>query len=148
LNSLKGVKGLRIADVALQIVVVPSAIYRQQNQFLPRAAFSEETYQSRSELRVRVHRIITTYLKKSRQNHQTRPGKRRGNGRLRSATVSMMFPGLIQPAAIIWDLSEGRFDVNKHIEKAWEIFSRAIKTQKPVAFLSQTIKPGPISNMP
>jgi TetR/AcrR family transcriptional regulator, fatty acid metabolism regulator protein len=176
LITIKGVKGLRIADVALQIGVVPSAIYRhfkgkeeiieaifdlieetfqsnmakvlkesldpieqlralltlharfiQQNQFLPRAAFSEEAYQSHPELRARVHRIITTYLKKVAQI--IRHGQQKGEiiAALDPATVSLMFLGLIQPAAIIWDLSQGRFDVKQHIEKAWEIFSRAIK---------------------
>jgi hypothetical protein len=37
-----------------------------------------------------------------------------------------LFLGLIQPAGILWHMSEGRFDVTKHVEKAWRIFSESV----------------------
>lgn len=42
-------------------------------------------------------------------------------------TVSLMFLGLFQPSAFLWHLSDGGFDVTKHTEKAWKIFSEAIR---------------------
>jgi hypothetical protein len=38
-----------------------------------------------------------------------------------------MFLGLIQPAAILWNLSDGEFDVTKHAEKGWQLFQETIE---------------------
>jgi hypothetical protein len=101
-----------------------------QNQFLPRAAFSEEAYQSHPELRARVYRIISSYLRNI--SRIIKEGQAKGDIQavLDPATVSLIFIGLIQPAAVIWELSQGRFDVHEHIEKAWEIFRRALLTEE------------------
>jgi hypothetical protein len=40
-----------------------------------------------------------------------------------------MFLGLIQPLVILFHLSDGGFDVNKHIEGAWPVFVDAIKVR-------------------
>jgi hypothetical protein len=40
-----------------------------------------------------------------------------------------MFLGLVQPAAILWQLSDGGIDVTKHAERAWQIFSDAIRAR-------------------
>ena len=39
-----------------------------------------------------------------------------------------MFLGIIQPAAILWRLSEEKFDVTRHAEKAWKVMSEVLKT--------------------
>jgi hypothetical protein len=44
-------------------------------------------------------------------------------------TVSVMFLGLIQPAAILWHISNEAFDVAKHGEKAWKIFKESLETR-------------------
>jgi hypothetical protein len=48
---------------------------------------------------------------------------------LDAATVSVMFLGLIQPAAILSHMSEGAFDVTGHTERAWAIFVEAIRAR-------------------
>jgi hypothetical protein len=40
--------------------------------------------------------------------------------------LSIMSLGLVQPAAFLWFLSGGEFDVTKHPERAWKIFRQAI----------------------
>jgi hypothetical protein len=44
-------------------------------------------------------------------------------------TVAVMFLGLIQPAAILWHLSNGGFDVTRQAEKAWDVLSYALKPE-------------------
>jgi len=44
------------------------------------------------------------------------------------ATIYVMFLGIIQPAAIIWHISNEAFDVAKHGEKAWRIFKESMET--------------------
>jgi hypothetical protein len=34
---------------------------------------------------------------------------------------------MIQPAAIIWNLSQGRFDLVHHSQHAWQLFADAIQ---------------------
>ncbi|MDR4504511.1 MAG: hypothetical protein MRK01_06930 [Candidatus Scalindua sp.] len=45
------------------------------------------------------------------------------------ATVSLIFPGMVQPAAILWHMSDGDFDVTKHVERAWKIFKNCIQAK-------------------
>jgi len=43
------------------------------------------------------------------------------------ATVALMFLGMVQPAAILWHVSEGTFDLPAETEKCWRFFSQAIQ---------------------
>lgn len=42
-------------------------------------------------------------------------------------TLAIMFLGLIQPAATIWRLSEGCFDITGYAKRSWRIFHRLIR---------------------
>jgi hypothetical protein len=44
-------------------------------------------------------------------------------------TISVMFLGIIQPAAILWHISDESFDVAKHAEKAWRVFKESLATK-------------------
>jgi len=37
----------------------------------------------------------------------------------------------VQPAAILWLMSAGEFDIAGHAERAWQIFSEMIRADKP-----------------
>ena len=43
-----------------------------------------------------------------------------------------MFLGLIQPAVILWLISDGAFEVATHAERAWQIFSQTIQAEGPL----------------
>lgn len=98
-----------------------------ENEALPRIVFSEEVYSGHASRQARLCAIINSYLGKV--GAIIRDGQRRGQ--LRSGvsphTLSVMFLGLIQPAAILWHVSGGRFDVIKQTERAWQIFSKTIR---------------------
>jgi len=98
----------------------------RENQGIPRIIFSHEFYTNGSQRKTKLYEGITGYLEQvggiiSEAQH---------HGRIRRdcspETLSMMFLGLIQPAAFLWFLSDGAFDVTKHAERAWKIFSQAI----------------------
>jgi len=101
----------------------------RENEALPRIIFSEEVYNRSAERKARLHGIIQEFL--ARVAEIVRTGQREGRIRadLDPATVSLMFIGLFQPAAILWHLSDGRFDVTKHTERAWEILRDAIEAK-------------------
>ncbi len=98
----------------------------RENQGIPCIIFSHEFYTNGSQRKATLYEGITGYLRQvggiiaEAQQH----------GRIRRdcppETLSMMFLGLIQPAAFLWFLSDGEFDVTKHAERAWRIFSQAI----------------------
>jgi AcrR family transcriptional regulator len=45
---------------------------------------------------------------------------------LAADTLALMFLGLVMPAAVLWHLTEGGFDVTRHAARAWRAFREAI----------------------
>jgi len=101
----------------------------RENVAIPRIVFSEEVYSGSPERKAKLYLIIQGYL--DRISEIVRCGQ--GDGQIRSdilpGTVAIMFLGLIQPAAMLWHISDGGFDVTKHAEKAWDVFRKAILAQ-------------------
>lgn len=101
----------------------------RENQGIPRIVFSEDVYNGHPERKARVYGIIKRYV--GEVEEIVRQGQRGGRIRpdLDPGAVSVMFLGLIQPAAILWHMSEGEFDVTKQAERAWKIFGEAVRTE-------------------
>jgi len=99
----------------------------RENQAIPRIIFSEDVYGGHPDRRAKVYRIIWDYLNQVGELI----GQGQKEGRMRSdintETAALMFLGIIQPAAILWHMSNGSFDITKHTEKAWEIFIKVIE---------------------
>lgn len=99
----------------------------RENQAIPRIIFSEDVYGGHPDRRAKVYRIIWDYLNQVGELI----GQGQKEGRMRSdintETAALMFLGIIQPAAILWHMSNGLFDITKHTERAWEIFIKVIE---------------------
>ena len=102
----------------------------REYQAIPRILFSEEVYGGNQARKAKLHSIFTTYLeevaaivRQGQKEHRIRPD-------LNPGTVSLMFIGLFQPSAVLWHLSDGGFDVTRHAERAWKIFSEAIGAKR------------------
>ena len=100
----------------------------RENEGILRIVFSDELHHGQPGRKAVVHEMVSSYLRKVAGILSQ--GQRDGSIRaeLDPAAVAVMFLGLIQPAAILWQLSGGRFDVTKHIEKAWPLFRDTIST--------------------
>lgn len=98
----------------------------RENLAIPRVIFSEDIYGGRSGRKERVYGIISDYL--SRVEEIIRQGQEAGriDPKIDPNTVAVMFLGLVQPTALLWHISGGRFDVTRQAEKAWKLFSRTI----------------------
>ena len=98
----------------------------RENKGILRVVFSDELHHGEPGRKAVVHEMVSSYLK--RVAGIVSQGQREGciRAELDPATVAVLFLGLIQPAAILWQLSDGEFDVTKHIEKAWPLFHNAI----------------------
>lgn len=101
----------------------------RENQGIPRIIFSEDVYNGHPERKTRVYEIVKGYL--DRVGKIVRQGQQEGQIRpdVEPSTVSLLFLGMIQPAAILWHMSDGGFDITKHTEKAWKIFHECLKVK-------------------
>jgi len=103
----------------------------RENPGIPRIVFSPEFYGSGSHRKARLYQAIAAYLDGVCRIIQQAQHEGRFRRDCSPETLSMMFLGLIQPAAFLWFLSDGEFDVTRHAERAWKIFSQAIRCQEP-----------------
>lgn len=96
---------------------------------LPRILFSEEIYGGSAPRKARLNGIILDYLQGVAAI--VRDGQKSGVVRreLDPDTLSVMFLGLLQPTAILWHLSDARFDATGQVERAWPIFLDAIRVR-------------------
>lgn len=97
------------------------------NSAIPRLIFSEEVIAGEEDQRRQLYGIIQDVI----NNVATivRAGQKNGTLRddLAPESIAVSFLGMIQPAAIIWDLSAGEFDLARHGRQAWLLFSNAVQ---------------------
>lgn len=108
---------------------------------IPRVLFSEQIFAGRPARRRRAHQILQEYLQEIARiiTEGQQAGCLRAD--IPVETVALMFLGLVQPAVIRWLMSNGSFDVARHVEKAWGLFStmlrqdglRSAKPEQPVS---------------
>ena len=117
----------------LRLLLMRHVALIRENQGIQRIVFSEDVYSRHPERRSKVYGMIRAYL--DRIAGIVRRGQDLGELRcdIDPQTVAMMFLGLVQPAAIVWQMSDGGFDVTKHAEKAWRIFSESIRVPSETA---------------
>lgn len=102
-----------------------------ENQAIPHVVFSDAVYNGQPDRKAKVAQIITTYLKEV----ETIIDSGRQDGTIRKemspVTASVMFLGMIMPAVVLWNVSEGNFDMAAHINTAWPTYERSIAVQIP-----------------
>jgi AcrR family transcriptional regulator len=98
----------------------------RENRAIPRIIFTEDVFNGNPKRKTKVYGIINSYLEGV--NEIIRDGQEKGQIRsdLDSETIALMFLGMIQPGAILWFLSDGKFDVLEQSEKNWNVFREAI----------------------
>lgn len=92
-------------------------------QGIPRMIFSDELWGQKRERRQKMYRIVTGYL--AEIEDIVREGQDKGQIKksVDPQVVSKMFFGIVQPAALLWHMSEGRYDLDAHVAGAWSVFS-------------------------
>jgi TetR/AcrR family transcriptional regulator, fatty acid metabolism regulator protein len=99
-----------------------------ENHAIPRIIFSEEVYGGNMDRRAKLNRKISRYLADISKIIQQGQKENRIRKDVDADTISVMFLGIIQPAAILWHISNEAFDVAKHAEKAWKILKESLET--------------------
>ena len=116
---------------ALRVLLMGRVRLIRENRGILQVVFSEDVHSGHPERKARVHALVKGYLGKLAEII----ARGQANGKIRPdvdpATVSLMLLGLVQPAAILWHLSDGGFDVTQQVERAWQLFSERLR---PVCF--------------
>ncbi|MFH1892842.1 MAG: TetR/AcrR family transcriptional regulator C-terminal domain-containing protein [Candidatus Zixiibacteriota bacterium] len=102
----------------------------RENRAIPHIVFSGGLHTGQPERKAKLAEIITTYLGSIQKIVEG--GHKDGTVRedVVSMTVAVMFIGMILPAAILLNSSDGRFDVIEYASNAWPAFERCIAAEK------------------
>ena len=97
------------------------------NNAIPRIIFSEEVIGGMPEKQQQLYGIIRDVIRNVA--FIVTEGQKKGTIRsdLPAENIAVSFLGMIQPAAIIWNLSDGEFDLMQHSQEAWKLFLDAIR---------------------
>lgn len=89
---------------------------------IPRLFFSGETFRRPAGRGERFYALVSGYL--GRVGGVIREGQRTGRirGDVDARTLAVHFLGIVQPAAMLGCLGDGRFDVAGHARRAWKLF--------------------------
>ncbi|HOE00407.1 MAG TPA: TetR/AcrR family transcriptional regulator [Kiritimatiellia bacterium] len=100
----------------------------KKSRGIPQVIFSPDFYVDRPQRRARVCDGIRQYL--AAVADMIREGQATGTIRpgLDAETAAVLFLGLVQPSAVLWNLSSGKFNVARHAEKAWPLFVQILTT--------------------
>jgi AcrR family transcriptional regulator len=97
------------------------------NNAIPRLIFSEEVIGGMPEKQQQLYGIISDVI----QNISSVVAEGQIKGSIRkdipTENIAVSFLGMIQPAAILWSLSEGEFDLTQHSKNVWKLFLDAIQ---------------------
>lgn len=102
----------------------------REGRAVPRIIFSDDAHSGHPGRKQRVQQILGAYL--GRIAELVRQGQEEGKIRpeLDPPTAALMLIGIVVPAGILWHVTDGKFDVTKHAERAWQIYHRAIATDE------------------
>lgn len=93
---------------------------------IPKIFFSDELWGQNQERRQKMFRIVTGYL--AEIEDIVREGQRNGqiSEDISPKAAARMFFGIVQPAALLWHMSGGEFDIDEHIAETWPVFAKTI----------------------
>ncbi len=113
----------------LRLLMIRHLEMIQEFQAIPRIIFSDEVSASKPLRRTVLFKIVKGILMQVARlvAHGQRLGQIKT--KLDPHTVSVIFLGLVQPPAILWYLSQGSFDISKHMKKAWPLFEKAVQAE-------------------
>ena len=100
------------------------------NPAIPRVIFSEGIFGNRPARKAFLHGMITHYIDGIAGFilEGQRAGRIRAEIDPRAAAVT--FLGLILPGAVLWNMSDGEFDVTRQAARGWAIFRAGIEVPR------------------
>lgn len=114
----------------LDALLAHHVFFITSNQALPRILFSEEIIGDADRRRKRLGEIIHAHV--TRIADFIEEGQKEGEIRsdVSAEAAAVMFLGIVQPAAILWHVSGGRFDFSEHARTAWKLYRECLQPAK------------------
>ncbi|MEJ5365887.1 MAG: TetR/AcrR family transcriptional regulator [Desulfosoma sp.] len=114
----------------LDALLAQHVLFITSNQALPRILFSEEIIGDAEHRRGRLGEIIHAHV--MRVAVIIAEGQQEGEMRsdVSPEAAAVMFLGIVQPAAILWHVSGGRFDFSAHARTAWKLYRECLQPRK------------------
>lgn len=111
----------------LDALLARHVFFITSNQALPRILFSEEIIGDAERRRERLGEIIHAHV--MRIAAIIKEGQKDGEIRsdISAQAAAVMFLGIVQPAAILWHASGGRFDFSEHARTAWKLYQECLR---------------------
>lgn len=105
----------------LRAVLLRHVRFIREGRAIPRIIFSD-VHAGHPDRRQRVLQIMSGYM--GRLVEIIRRGQRQKQIRadLDPQTAAMLFFGMVVPAGILWQLTDGGFDVTRHAVKSWRAY--------------------------
>jgi AcrR family transcriptional regulator len=99
----------------------------RENRGIPQVIFSQDFYVAHPQRRTRVYQGIRAYLAQIAQIIRSGQQRRQIAPSIAPNAAAVLFLGLIQPSAILWHMSDRRFDVSRQAQRAWPLYRKAIQ---------------------
>ncbi len=98
-----------------------------ENRGIVQIVFSQDFGDGHADRRARLYRGVCRYLKEV--SGIIREGQAVGRiaRDVDPDAAAVLFLGLVHPPALLWQMSEGEFDVAHQARRAWPLFARAIE---------------------
>jgi len=113
----------------LRVILMQNITLIRHFQAIPRILLSDSVYSGSQESRRMAYDMIRSVQAKIARIIVEGQVHGQIRSELNPHDVAVLFWGIMPPTAILWILSNERFDVNRHVEQAWELFRRAIATR-------------------
>jgi AcrR family transcriptional regulator len=110
----------------LRDVVRRHVRFVREGRTLPRIIFEEDLHRDHPERRERVRGILSGYLAGVAAIVRDGQAAGRIRGDLEPETAALLVLGVVMPAAMLWHVSEGEFDAEGHVDRAWPLIRDAI----------------------
>ena len=98
----------------------------RQNRGLQRVMLADDFHVGHPERRQRLLGLFAGYLDGVADIVREGQRRRRIRDDVNARSLAVLFLGLVQPASVLWVLSDGRFDVTAQARAAWPIFEQSL----------------------
>lgn len=111
----------------LESIITRHASMLEENRAIPHLVFSDALYAGNPDRKAVLNSVITGYLNKIEAVIKQGQKEKEIRNDVDSKTLSVNFLGLLLPAVVIRNVSEGKFDVSLHVKKVWKFFRESIQ---------------------
>lgn len=112
--------------VQLQGVLTRHIRFIREGRAIPRIIFSDDVHSGDPKRKQRIGRMILDYA--GRLAEIISRGQKQGEIRadVDAQAAAMMLFGMIAPAGMLWQLTDGGFDIARHAQRSWTLFRQAV----------------------